>query len=105
MLKGEVGTPYGKWDPRSGCYRLKDSHYKDALEYFKESKIHYEDDTPNLPPFEQIKVQDWAFFIWQEFFPLHNLHKIYTLLVSKWPWSQATKRFSLNDFDRAVLCN
>ena len=55
LLKGEVGTPYGKWDSRSGCYRLKASHYKDALEYFKESKIHYEDDVPNPPPLEQIK--------------------------------------------------
>jgi len=55
LLKGEVGTPYGKWDPRSGCYRLKASHYKDALEYFKESRIHYEDDVPNLPPLEQLK--------------------------------------------------
>jgi superfamily II DNA or RNA helicase len=55
LLKGEVGTPYGKWDPRSGCYRLKASHYRDALEYFKESKIRYEDDVPNLPPLEQVK--------------------------------------------------
>ncbi len=55
LLKGEVGTPYGKWDPRNGCYRLKASHYKDALEYFKESKIRYEDDVPNLPPLEQVK--------------------------------------------------
>ena len=55
LLKGEVGTPYGKWDPRSGCYRLKASHYKDALEYFKESRIHYEDDVPNPPPLEQVK--------------------------------------------------
>ncbi|MGD0202659.1 MAG: DEAD/DEAH box helicase family protein [Candidatus Bathyarchaeia archaeon] len=55
LLKGEVGTPYGKWDSRSGCYRLKASHYKDALGYFKESRIHYEDDVPNLPPLEQVK--------------------------------------------------
>lgn len=54
-MKGEVGTPYGKWDPRSGCYRLKASHYKDALEYFKESRIRYEDDVPNPPPLEQLK--------------------------------------------------
>jgi len=55
LLKGEVGTPYGKWDNRSGCYRLKASHYKDALEYFKESNIRYEDDVPNPPPLEQVK--------------------------------------------------
>jgi superfamily II DNA or RNA helicase len=55
LLKGEVGTPYGKWDPRNGCYRLKASHYKDAVDYFKESRIRYEDDVPNPPPLEQIK--------------------------------------------------
>jgi superfamily II DNA or RNA helicase len=55
LLKGEVGTPYGKWDPRSGCYRLKATHYKDVLEYFKESKIRYEDCVSNLPPVEQLK--------------------------------------------------
>ena len=55
LLKGEVGTPYGKWDPRNGCYRLKASHYKDAVDYFKESRIRYEDDVPNPPPLEQLK--------------------------------------------------
>ena len=55
LLKGEIGTPYGKWDNRSGCYRLKASLYRDALEYFKESRIHFEDDVPNLPPLEQVK--------------------------------------------------
>jgi superfamily II DNA or RNA helicase len=55
LLKGEVGTPYGKWDPRCGCYRLKASHYKDALDYFKESRIRYEDDVPNPPPLEQLE--------------------------------------------------
>ena len=55
LLKGEVGTPYGKWDSRSGCYRLKANHYKDALEYFKESRIRFEDDVPNPPPLEQLR--------------------------------------------------
>jgi superfamily II DNA or RNA helicase len=55
LLKSEIGTPYGKWDPRSGCYRLKASHYKDAVEYFGESRIRFEDDVPNPPPLEQVK--------------------------------------------------
>ena len=55
LLKGEVGTPYGKWDPRSGCYRLKACHYKDALDYFRESRIRFEDDVPNPAPLEQVK--------------------------------------------------
>jgi superfamily II DNA or RNA helicase len=55
LLKGEVGTPYGKWDPRSNCYRLKANHYKDALEYFRESRIRFEDYVLDLPPLEQLK--------------------------------------------------
>lgn len=55
LLKGEVGTPYGKWDPRVGCYRIKALHYKDVLNYFKESKLQYQDDVPRLPPIEQLK--------------------------------------------------
>jgi superfamily II DNA or RNA helicase len=55
LLKGEIGTPYGKWDPRNGCYRIKASHYRDTVDYLKESRIRYEDDVPNLPPLEQTK--------------------------------------------------
>ena len=55
LLNGEVGTPYGKWDPRNGYYRTKASHYKDVLDYFKESRIRIEDNVQNLPPLEQIK--------------------------------------------------
>jgi superfamily II DNA or RNA helicase len=54
LLKGEVGTPYGKWDHRIGCYRLKACHYKNALDYFSESHIPFENRVPNLPPLEQI---------------------------------------------------
>jgi superfamily II DNA or RNA helicase len=55
LLSGEIGTPYGKWDPRNGYYRIKASHYKDVLDYFKESRIGVEDSVQNLPPLEQIK--------------------------------------------------
>jgi superfamily II DNA or RNA helicase len=55
VLKGEIRTPYGKWDPRIGCYRIKASHYKDTIDYFKESKITLEDYVPSLPPLEQIR--------------------------------------------------
>jgi superfamily II DNA or RNA helicase len=54
LLRGEVGTPYGKWDPRSDCYRVKALHYRDVLEYFRESKIKIEDSAPNLPALEQL---------------------------------------------------
>lgn len=52
LLKGEVGTPYGKWDPRVRCYRIKALHYRDVLAYFKESQIFYEDYVQQLPPRE-----------------------------------------------------
>jgi hypothetical protein len=55
LLKGEIGSPYGKWDPRNGCYRLKACPYKDVVDYFKESRIRYEVDVPNPPPLEQLK--------------------------------------------------
>ena len=55
LLKGEVGTPYGKWDPRVGCYRIKAYHYRDVLEYFAESNLQVEDDVPMLPPLEQLR--------------------------------------------------
>ena len=54
LLHGEVGTPYGKWDPRIECYRIKSMDYWDALAYLRESKLAFQDDVPNLPPVEQL---------------------------------------------------
>ena len=54
LLRGEVGTPYGKWDPRVDCYRIKAMYYWDVLAYLKESKLAFQDDVPNLPPVEQL---------------------------------------------------
>jgi len=54
-LKGEVGTPYGKWDPRVGCFRIKALHYRDVLAYLKESRIPFEDSVQQLPPLETLK--------------------------------------------------
>jgi len=55
LLKGEVGSPYGKWDPRSGCYRIKACHYRDVLDFFRESNIHIEDAALGLPALEQLE--------------------------------------------------
>jgi superfamily II DNA or RNA helicase len=55
LFNGTIATPYGKFDPRSGHYRLKASHYKNATDYLKESRIQFEDNVPNLPPLEQLK--------------------------------------------------
>jgi len=54
LLKGNIGTPYGKWDPRVDCYRIKSYHYKDVLNYLHESKLLFKDNVANLPPIEQI---------------------------------------------------
>jgi superfamily II DNA or RNA helicase len=54
LLKGEVGTPYGKWDPRVGCFRIKALHYRDVLAYLEESQIPFEDSVPQLPPLETL---------------------------------------------------
>jgi superfamily II DNA or RNA helicase len=55
LLKGEIGTPYGKWDPRVGCFRVKALHYRDVLAYFEESQIPLEDRVQQLPPLENLK--------------------------------------------------
>jgi superfamily II DNA or RNA helicase len=55
LLRGEVGTPYGKWDPRIGCYRIKAMHYRDVLAYLEESTIPYKDEVPRLPPLERLE--------------------------------------------------
>jgi len=55
LLRGEVGTPYGKWDPRVGCYRIKAAHYRDVTSYLKESRLQYRDEAPNLPPSQTLK--------------------------------------------------
>jgi superfamily II DNA or RNA helicase len=55
LLHGEVGTPYGKWDPRVGCYRTKAIHYRDILTYLQESKIKYQDKAPKLPPTQHLE--------------------------------------------------
>ena len=55
LLKGGVSTPYGKWDPRVGCFRIKALYYRDVLAYFEESKIPFEDSVQQLPPLETLK--------------------------------------------------
>jgi superfamily II DNA or RNA helicase len=55
LLKGKVGTPYGKWDPRVGCYRTKAMHYREVLAYLEESRIPYQDDVHRLPPLETLR--------------------------------------------------
>ena len=55
LLKGDVSTPYGKWDPRVNSYRMKAMHYKDVLSYLEESGLEFKDQVLNLPPVEPLK--------------------------------------------------
>jgi superfamily II DNA or RNA helicase len=55
LLSGGVGTPYGKWDSRVGCYRVKAMHYGDVLAYFRDSGIPCADEVPELPPLLTLK--------------------------------------------------
>lgn len=55
LLRGKVGTPYGRWDPRADCYRVKAVHYRDVLSYLEESGVPFRDDVPDLPPLEHLE--------------------------------------------------
>jgi superfamily II DNA or RNA helicase len=55
LLNGEVSTPYGKWDPRVGCFRIKAMYYRDVLAYLEDSGIPFEDEVAELPPSEALK--------------------------------------------------
>lgn len=50
LIRGEVGTPYGQWDPRVEAYRAMAIYYSDILNYLERSKIHYKDTALDPPP-------------------------------------------------------
>lgn len=50
LIRGEVRTPYGKWDPRVNAYRAMAIYYRDILDYFKKSGLPFNDKVPNLLP-------------------------------------------------------
>jgi len=50
IIDGEVGTPYGRWDPRIRTYRAKAINYHDILLYLEESGLEYLDNVPRYPP-------------------------------------------------------
>lgn len=52
LIKGNVKTPYGKWDSRVGAYRAKSLYYLDILDYFKESNFSFQDNVMKGPPIE-----------------------------------------------------
>ncbi|TRO47469.1 DEAD/DEAH box helicase, partial [Candidatus Bathyarchaeota archaeon] len=71
LIKGNIRTPYGRWDSRIGAYRAKSMYYSDIIDYFKESKISFQDKVMHPPPIEFIsckitlrKYQERALFNW-----------------------------------------
>ena len=50
IINGEVGTPYGKWDPRIGAFRSIAAYYPEILAYLERSRIPYKDEAANPPP-------------------------------------------------------
>ena len=55
LIKGNVKTPYGKWDSRVGAYRAKSIYYLDILDYFIESNISFQDNVMKVPPIENME--------------------------------------------------
>ena len=50
LIHGEVGTPYGQWDPRVGAFRAMAIYYREILAYLDRSRILYRDEAANPPP-------------------------------------------------------
>ena len=50
LINGEVGTPYGQWDPRVDAFRAMAIYYREILAYLDRSRILYRDEAANPPP-------------------------------------------------------
>ena len=50
LIHGEVGTPYGQWDPRVGAFRAMAMYYPEVLAYLERSRMTYRDEAANPPP-------------------------------------------------------
>ena len=50
LIYGEVGTPYGQWDPRVGAFRAMAIYYREVLAYLDRSRLAYRDEVANPPP-------------------------------------------------------
>ena len=76
LLKGPVGTPYGRWDPRTECYRIKSHRYGDVVDFLRESGLEYEDSVGNFPPQEtmtgSIKLRDYQSKVFRDWQKVNN---------------------------------
>jgi len=50
LLEGEVGTPYGRWDPRVGAFRAMALYYPDIVEYLHRSRFPVRDEAADPLP-------------------------------------------------------
>ena len=50
LIYGEVGTPYGQWDPRVDAFRAMAIYYREVLAYLDRNHMIYRDEVANPPP-------------------------------------------------------
>jgi superfamily II DNA or RNA helicase len=55
LVEGEVGTPYGRWDPRVGAFRSMALHYPEILKYLDRSHLLYRDEVADPVPIPTLK--------------------------------------------------
>ena len=57
LIHGEVGTPYGRWDPRVGAFRAMALYYREVLAYLKRSRRVYRDEASNPSPLSTLSCR------------------------------------------------
>ncbi|UCE29015.1 MAG: DEAD/DEAH box helicase family protein [Candidatus Bathyarchaeota archaeon] len=57
LIHGEVGTPYGQWDPRVGAFRVMAIYYREVLAYLERSRLTYRDEAVHAPPIPTLSCQ------------------------------------------------
>ncbi len=57
LIHGEVGTPYGQWDPRVGAFRAMAMYYPEVLAYLERSRMVYQDKAANPPPISTLSCR------------------------------------------------
>ena len=57
LIYGEVGTPYGRWDPRVGAFRAMALYYREVLAYLKRSHMVYRDEAANPSPLSTLSCK------------------------------------------------
>ena len=57
LIRGEVGTPYGRWDPRVGAFRAMALHYAEVLEYLDRSRLLYRDEVADPIPVPPLRSE------------------------------------------------